>query len=290
MATSKEQSTFKLISDLFKLRLASLVVFSASVGYIFYQAPNIEWLNVLWLSIGGVLVTGCANALNQIIEINSDALMDRTKGRPLPSGNMNKNSAVVMALLAGLIGLLILLIVFNFNAFLLGVGAIVSYAFVYTPMKKVSPWAVFIGAFPGAIPPFLGYVAASNTFDVNAGLLFVTQFMWQFPHFWAIAWNLEEDYNLGGFSLLPSAGGRNKQSAYQILIYTLFVIPIGLLPWAFDMCGIYYAVVVTLLGIYMAYWAFKLYFSCEVKDAKKLMFSSFAYLPFTQILMVIDKI
>jgi protoheme IX farnesyltransferase len=290
MSENKKLSTYGIVSALFKLRLTSLVVFSSLIGYVFYGFPNFDGIGLLWLSLAGILVTGAANAFNQIIERKTDKLMDRTKLRPIPNGDISWQSALIIATASAISGLFILYKIFNENAFYIGLASIVSYAFIYTPMKRISPWAVFVGAFPGAAPPLLGYVAASGIFDMSGGLLFVTQFIWQFPHFWAIAWCLEEDYSLGGFSLLPSLGGRNKSSAFQILIYSLFTVPIGMLPWVFDLCGSWYMITSILLGLYMTFYAFKLYFSCDTKQARKLMFSSFLYLPVLQIMFIIDKL
>lgn len=290
MPDTKKQSIYAIVSALFKLRLTFLVVFSSLIGYVFYSYPSFDGIGFIWLSVAGTLITGSANAFNQIIERRTDKLMERTKMRPIPNGDISWQAALILALTSGISGLVILLQVFNQNAFYLGLASIITYAFIYTPLKKVTPWAVFVGAFPGAVPPLLGYVAASGHFDAAGGILFVTQFIWQFPHFWAIAWCLEDDYSLGGFSLLPSVGGRDKSSAFQILIYSLFTLPIGMLPWAFEICGNWYLVVSILLGLLMTFYAFKLYFSCDVKHARKLMFSSFIYLPVLQLMLIFDKL
>lgn len=259
------------------------------MGYLF-GISQFSWLELLALSVGGFLVTGSSNGINQVIERQRDSKMKRTQNRPIPSGEMNWKMAAFVCVLAGVLGLFTLYYFFHFKAFMLGLGALVSYAFIYTPLKPITSFAVFVGAFPGAIPPMLGYVAATNQFDLASGLLFITQFIWQFPHFWAIAWVLDDDYSLGGFKLLPSVGGKNKTSAFQILIYTLFTLPIGLLPWAFELTGIWSVVVVTITGLIMVYYAFRLYFSGEDADAKKLMFSSFLYLPAIQIVYLLDKL
>ena len=279
----------KQIAQLFKLRLALLVVFSACMGYLFADV-HITAIDLVMLSIGGMLVTGASNGMNQILERKQDAVMHRTQQRPIPSGIMSSGAAWFISIMAGVAGLAILYLGFHAMAFWLGLGALVSYAFVYTPLKKHSAFAVFIGAFPGAIPPMLGYVAATEVFDLAGGLLFLTQFIWQFPHFWAIAWVLEEDYNRVGYKLLPSAGGRNRNSAFQILLYTLFTVPMGLLPWAFELTGLLSVAGVVVTGLLMIVYAIRLYLDCQVKDARKLMFASFVYLPVVQILYVIDKL
>lgn len=273
------------------MRLTGLVVFSAVLGYLFanYNHEHM-WRELICLSLGGFLVTGASNGINQILERELDAKMNRTNARPLPTGGMSVNEAWAVAFLSGLSGIALLYLGVNTLSAILGLAALVSYAFVYTPLKQVTSFAVFVGAFPGAIPPMLGYVAATGHFDAAAGILFAVQFIWQFPHFWAIAWVLDDDYNQGGFRLLPSAEGRGKSSAFQILIYTLFTVPVGLLPWAFNMTGDLTLYVAAAAGIGFSYYAFKLYFSCSIADAKKLMFASFIYLPLLQLIYVIDKI
>ncbi len=273
------------------MRLSALVVYSACLGYLFadYNPVNF-WREIICLSFGGFLITGASNGINQILERKLDVLMQRTNSRPLPVGDMSVNEAWAVAFLSALIGLSLLYFGVNTISALLGLSALVSYAFIYTPLKQVTSFAVFVGAFPGAVPPMLGWVAATGHFGLEAGLLFIVQFIWQFPHFWAIAWVLDDDYNLGGFRLLPSAGGRDKNSAFQILMYTLFTVPVGMLPWAFNLSGIYSLITAVLLGVGFCYYAFKLYFSCEIADAKKLMFASFVYLPVMQLVYVLDKI
>jgi len=172
---------------------------------------------------------------------------------------------------------------------LLGLSAFISYVFIYTPMKRVSPWAVFVGAFPGAIPPMLGAVAASGYFSLVPGVLFFVQFVWQFPHFWAIAWVSYDDYKAGGFSLLPTAEGKSKAAAFQITLYSLALIPFSLMPWVLDWTGTISLIIATLLGGMFFNYSYKLYISCDTKDARKLMFASFAYLPIIQFLYVFDR-
>lgn len=267
------------------------MVISAVFGYLFAKPITSDnWLEVIYLSLGGFLVTGASNTINQILEKDLDAKMNRTKERPLPIGNISVSQAWNLSIVCGAIGVSLLYFGLNFKAALLGFLALVSYAFIYTPLKQVTPFAVFIGAFPGAVPPMLGWVAATNAFGIESGLLFAIQFMWQFPHFWAIAWVLDDDYNSGGFRLLPSKGGRDKASAFQILIYTLFLLPLTILPWAFQLTGMVSLIAASLLGIGFTYYAFKLYRTCEIPDAKKLMFSSFIYLPLLQLIFVLDKL
>jgi protoheme IX farnesyltransferase len=275
---------------LFKLRLTSLVVFSAVLGYFFGVEPGgFQWTEVLLLILGGTLVTGASNALNQVLEVEEDALMKRTADRPLVREAITLTEAIVLALVAGLSGTLLLWKVFGPLTGILGFLSLFMYVALYTPLKKFSAWAVFVGAFPGAFPPMLGYVAATGHFGLGPGLLFAMQFMWQFPHFWAIAWVLHEDYQKAGYHLLPSRGGQDKFTAFQILLYTLFVIPVGMLPWIFGLAGPVSAVVAVLAGAVMLVPAYRLYGSLDKKDARKLMFASFIHLPVLQLAYVLDR-
>lgn len=272
-----------------KARLTILVVISSVIGYAI-GAAYFSWMEVLWLSVGGYMLTGASNGFNQVIEKDIDILMKRTEKRPLPTGNMSVTEALITATVLAIGGLIILFFAFNSLAAVLGALALFSYVLIYTPMKKHSPWAVFAGAFPGAIPPMLGYVAATGVFDLYAGLLFAVQFMWQFPHFWAIAWVADADYKKAGYRLLPSKGGKNMQSAFLTLLYTLFLIPVAVLPWAFDLIGATAAWSAALAGLLFAIPAFKLYFTRSDKAAKVVMFASFFYLPVVQVIYLLDKI
>ena len=273
---------------LMKLRLAWLVVFSAILGYML--APGeIVWMDLLFLGMGGFLVTGSSNSFNQVWEKDLDKKMERTKNRPMPQGKLSIVEALVFSSLIGIIGILSLWQLNPLSA-ILGMLALASYVLIYTPLKTITPLSVFVGAFPGSVPPMLGYVAASGGFGLEAGILFLTQFFWQFPHFWSIAWKLHDDYQKGGFWMLPSLGGRDKKSAYQILLYTAALIPVGMLPWVIDMTGIVSAIIAIVFGILMCAPAFKLYKTLDTKFAKQLMFGSFLYLPLMLIVYLIDKI
>jgi len=272
-----------------KLRLSALVVFSSLVGY-GIGATTFSWVEALYLALSGFLVTGASNGFNQIIERDIDVLMKRTMLRPLPTGKMSVAEGMILGTLMFIAGTFILFTVFNTLSAILGALAFFSYVFIYTPMKKHSAWAVFAGAFPGAIPPMLGYVAATNYFDLFAGLLFAVQFVWQFPHFWAIAWLSFEDYKKAGYHLLPTKQGRDGGTAFITLVYTLFLIPVGLLPWAFDLVGATAAWVSVALAVLFAIPALQLYWQRNEKMAKRLMFASFFYLPFLQLIYLIDKI
>ncbi len=271
-----------------KLRLASLVVFSASVSYLTVSL-DIDWIRFLVLNVSGFLITGAANGFNQIIEKEFDLLMDRTKMRPLPTNRLTKMEAFWACLIILILGLFGLFYFVNLLTGFLGIIAAVSYAVIYTPLKRITPFAVFVGAIPGAIPTMMGAVAATEGFGsitLIAWILFLVQFIWQFPHFWAIAWVAHDDYKKAGFSLLPSLGGRNRSSAYQILIYSLFLIPFGFLAYFYKYAGIYSAIVVAALGVYILILAYKLYKDLEISSARKLMLGSFVYLPIVQLTLL----
>ena len=279
------------VAALFKLRLTSLVVLSAVLGYLFgVEKGGFLWSELLLLALAGTLVTGASNALNQVIEVNEDGLMKRTADRPLVREALAVNEAVVVALLAGMAGIVLLWVVFGPLTAVLGFLSLFMYVALYTPLKKKGPWSVLVGAFPGAFPPMLGFVAATGQFGLGPGLCFAVQFMWQFPHFWAIAWVLHEDYQKAGYHLLPSKGGQDRYSAFLILLYTLFVIPVGALPWVFGLTGPVSAMVATAAGLLMLVPAFRLYRTLDKADARKLMFASFIHLPVVQIAYVLDRL
>lgn len=267
-----------------KLRLASLVVFSAALGYI-TGARTINWTELLMLILGGFLVTAASNGFNQVIERDLDKLMARTATRPLPQDRMNVAEALVLASLMGIGGIAILYFFTNPLCAILGALALVLYTIVYTPLKRKTPFAVFVGAFPGAIPPLLGWVATTEGFghiSIQGWVLFAIQFIWQFPHFWSLAWVLDEDYKKAGFRMLPT-GERDKSSAFQVLVYTLFLIPMGVLPLFFHMSGYISAFVIFAGGLYFTWQAYNLYKYCSEKAAQQLMFGGFLYLPLVQI-------
>jgi heme o synthase len=283
----------KAILELFKLRLSFLVVISCILSY---EMGASRWIfqDLIWLLVAGFLLAGGSNAANQILERNWDALMNRTMGRPLPTARISVIQAWVVALITSFFGIVILFVFLNRAAGILGLSAFVSYVFIYTPLKRISPWAVLVGAFPGAIAPMIGYVAATNQFGLEAGLLFAVQFMWQFPHFWAIAWVSHEDYTRGGYKLLPFRDEPDKRVAFQILLYSMFLIPVSLLPWALPlglpMVGNIAASICILIGIYFVWLSWNLYLEPNMKNARKVMFASFFYLPIIQIAYVIDKL
>ena len=272
---------------LVKFRLSFIVVFSAGIGYLFAGGVQSQFLLFL---LGGFFITAASNALNQIIESDTDRLMSRTADRPLAASRMQNTEAIIAAGIMAISGIAILWIFFNTLSALLGALSLISYAFIYTPMKKISPIAVFIGAFPGAMPPLIGFAAAIGQINDLAVLLFAVQFVWQFPHFWAIAWVSCEDYAKAGFHLLPSVDGRSKTTATHIVIYTLLLLPVSLILYFMGYTGMISAIIVTITGLFFLYQAIQLYRSCETKDARKLMFGSFLYLPIVLIALLIDKL
>ena len=236
--------------------------------------------------IGGFLVTSAANGFNEIIEKDLDKLMKRTADRPLPSGRMTNGQALVLSLLMGIFGTY-LLGSLNILTGLLSVFSILFYAFIYTPLKRKSPIAVFVGAIPGALPPLIGYVAAHGFIDDVALILFGIQFVWQFPHFWAIAWVLDEDYKQAGFRLLPTTK-RDRVSAIVTFVSTLILIPVSILPFLYGFGGYYILIVSIIAGILFSYQALVLVKNLDIKSAQKLMFGSFVYLPIVQLVLLFN--
>ena len=282
----KKPSKFKTYLVFTKFRLSFLVILSALTGYLFAGGKDLT--EITYLMLGGTLVTGASNGANQIWERNLDKIMNRTNRRPLPTGEMSLREAYIIVIIFLFIGTYLLWLI-NIKSAVLGLLAFLSYVFVYTPLKQVTPWAVFVGAFPGAIPPFLGAIAATDAFGFIPGVLFFVQFTWQFPHFWAIAWVLYDDYKKAGFSLLPSKEGKSKASGFQIMAYSLALIPFSLMPWLLGWTGVVTLISASLLGIWFFYLSYKLFHSCETADARKLMFASFVYLPIIQFIYVFDR-
>ena len=277
------------VAQLYKVRLGSLVVFSSVIGYLLL-APTFDFLALLMLSIGGFLVTGASNAFNQIFEKDIDSLMDRTKNRPIPAGRMTAVEASLWAGIAALVGLVILTIFFNLATGLLSAISLIIYAFIYTPLKRVHPIAVFVGAIPGALPPMIGAVAATGFVGDIAICLFALQFIWQFPHFWAIAWYSYDDYKKADIMLLPSKGGKNKNSALNILIYTATLIPITIILYLLGYYQFFGLVVLLLAAVVFLIPAIQLYRDISDINARKVMFASFMYLPVALIGLLIDSI
>lgn len=276
--------------ELLKLRLSLLVVFSSAVGYVLGNQGVIDWQSFLLFCLGGFMISGSAVTLNQIFESEFDKVMTRTRSRPLPTGRISHLEAYIYSIGMMMAGFFILLFFTNFMTAILAVLSLILYAFIYTPLKRVGPVAVLVGAIPGAFPPLLGWAAATGTISFEALIIFGIQFIWQFPHFWAIAWIADEDYKKAGFKLLPGNGKKDMQTAFQIMIYTLFLIPLGLLPATFGLTGIYSAVIATFCGVLFLAQTFRHMKDCSRKSALWIMYGSFIYLPIVQIAFLIDKI
>ncbi|QSE97107.1 heme o synthase [Fulvivirga lutea] len=284
--TDKAKSFFELL----KFRLSFLVAFSCGFGYILGSNGVIDWVHFASICFGGFLISGASISINQIIEKDLDLLMSRTMNRPLPTKRISVNEAAAFSFITGAIGILILALNTNMLTTLLSVLSMILYSFVYTPLKRVGPIAVFVGAIPGALPPLLGWTAATGFISLEALIIFGIQFIWQFPHFWAIAWVADEDYKKAGFKLLPSGGKKDLNTAIQIMIYTLFLIPFGLLPAKFGITGIDSAIVVTVCGVLFLSQTFALMKNGTRKSALRIMFGSFLYLPIVQIAYLLDKL
>ncbi|WP_247235883.1 heme o synthase [Telluribacter sp. SYSU D00476] len=278
----------KALFELVKFRLASLVAFSGVFGYSL-GAEAIDWPKLILFSLAAIGITGASNTINQIIEKDLDKLMKRTANRPLPSGRLSVEESILWAVFLGVTAMYIFLVYFNLTTALLALLSLILYGFVYTPLKRVGPIAVFVGAIPGAFPPMIGWIAATNQFGLEPGILFAIQFFWQFPHFWAIAWVLDDDYKKAGFKLLPSQGGKDHRTTIQIMIYTLFLLPVGWLPFELGMTDINSALVATVCGVFFLAQTFHLMRKCSDKTAMQLMFGSFIYLPIVQIAFLLDK-
>ncbi len=272
-----------------KLRLSFLVVFSAVIGYVF-AAPAVHVTHLFLLALGGTLVTAASNAINQIMERDIDKLMTRTQNRPLAAERMNVLEAILAAGVMGISGILLLTYIFNPVAGVLSAISLLSYAFVYTPLKRVSPVAVFVGAFPGALPPAIGYVCATGQIDFAAVMLFSIQFIWQFPHFWSIAWLQFDDYKKAGIMLLPSPSGKTRASSFQSVVYCVMLLLVSSVPYFFNMIGPVANVFVAIAGVVFLWMAWQHYRKCDDKTARVLMFGSFIYLPVVQLALVLGKI
>ncbi|MEM9918944.1 MAG: heme o synthase [Bacteroidota bacterium] len=273
-----------------KFRLSSLVVFSSVMAYLIAAGGTAAWLPLILLACGGWLVTAAANTLNQVLERDFDRLMKRTEDRPLAAGRMTVSEAVMAAGFMSLIGITILALFNPWTAFL-GTLSFIFYSFIYTPMKRLSPIAVFVGAIPGALPTMIGAVAYEGEITMLALVLFAIQFLWQFPHFWAIAWLSHEDYSKAGFYLLPAKGGvEDRNTGLQSFIYALLLVPVVLVPYWMGATGWISAVLVLIFSLIYAFYGWNFYRDFTRASARKLMFSSFFYLPMVLIVLVLDKI
>ncbi len=288
-----KKSLYKDFVEITKARLSISVVVSTIAGYLlgFNEEHPFQWLVLVLLVVGGYCMVGASNVFNQIIEIELDAKMDRTKNRPLPSGRISKQNAFILGCVLTILGLAILYNV-NPKTAMFGAISIFMYVSLYTPLKTLTPLSVFVGAFPGAIPFMLGWVAATGQFGIEAGTLFIIQFFWQFPHFWAIGWFLYDDYKKAGFFMLPT-GERDKKTALQTILYTIWMILASIIP-AFGFTGNLFlsktaAVIVFLLGLWMLFYAVQLHKKMDAQAARKLMIVSVSYISLLQIVYVIDK-
>ena len=311
MNTESTQTSYNLslkIKDYFQLTkftLSFTVVFTCVLCYLI--APNIieyNWLYILILFIAGLMVTGSANAINQAVEKDTDALMKRTAKRPVASGRMTANEAYAFAGITGIGGVVLMYVFFNPESAGLSAFSIFLYAFIYTPLKKVSSVAVLVGAFPGALPCLIGWVAATGIINpfgwINVGAdsfsngagwaLFGIQFLWQFPHFWAIAWLAHGDYARAGFKLLPSKEGPTKFTALQSVLYTIVMIPVGILPYYFHITGIVSLWIVLAANLFLLIQCLRLLFELNATAARRVMFSSYIYLPVVFLSLLADKV
>lgn len=281
---------FSDFKEITKARLAVSVVFSSIAGYLL-GAYQVDFVSILLLAFGGYCMVGASNAYNQVIEKDLDALMNRTQNRPIPAGRMSVNRAMGIAITLTALGIIALYILSPKTA-MFGAISIFLYTSVYTPLKTKTPLAVFVGAFPGAIPFMLGWVAATDDFGIEAGTLFMIQFFWQFPHFWALGWMLHEDYKKGGFKMLPT-GKKDKGTALQIIMYTIWMMVISVIP-VFGITGrlqlsVPAAILIFLMGMVMLIFAFLLYERRDNLTARKLMLASVSYITLMQIVYVVDK-
>ncbi|WP_165805945.1 heme o synthase [Marixanthomonas spongiae] len=287
---SVPQTLVRNFTEITKFRLSVSVVFSSVAGYLL-GAETVDYYILLLLCVGGYCMVGASNVFNQIIERDRDALMERTKDRPIPAGRMQVGTSFALGIVLTIIGLVVLYSINPITA-MFGAISIFMYVSLYTPLKTKTPLSVFVGAFPGAIPYMLGWVAATNNFGIEPGTLFMIQFFWQFPHFWAIGWFLYEDYQKGGFFMLPT-GKRDKGTAIQVVLYTIWTVLASLIP-VFGVTGKLYitpvsAVIIGLLGIGLLYCAVRLFKEKTNKAAKQLMLASVSYITLLQVVYVLDK-
>lgn len=295
--TVKQSSSFTIAGKvrdymmLIKFSLSFMVVFSAVISYLL--APKVvefDWAMIIWLFVGGMLVTGSANAVNQVVERDTDALMKRTAKRPLASGRMSVAEGWAFAIVTVVAGVVILAYFFNVLSAAVALVSWFIYAFMYTPLKKVSAIAVLLGAVPGGLPCLIGWAAGQDDLSIGGWVLFGIQFFWQFPHFWAIAWIAHNDYTRAGFKLMPSVEGPGKYSAIQSIIYSLVLIPVGTLPYLVGMSGMISFWIVLVANFFMIWQSVRLYREMELKAARRVMFSSYIYLPIVLLALLADKL
>ena len=280
--------------QLVKFSLSFMVAFSAVVCYLLAPGISFDWGRIMLLFAGGLLVTGSANTVNQVVEKDSDAKMMRTAKRPVASGRMSGTEAWLFAIVALALGLFILGFYFNLTSAIISLVSWFMYAYMYTPMKKVSSFSVLFGAIPGALPCLIGWTAGflpEESIDWSGGwALFAIQFFWQFPHFWAIAWIAHKDYSKAGFKMLPSEEGQTKYSAVQAIIYSLLLIPAGVVPYLIDMSGVVSLWIVLVANMFMIWQCVRLYREMTTQAARRVMFSSYIYLPVVLLGLLLDKV
>ena len=279
----------RLFFELIKFRLSFLVTFSAVFGFLL-SSNYINYFSLFILIISGFFITGSSIINNQIIEKDSDKLMKRTKNRPLPTNKISSRNALFISLALSITGLILMVLFLNKLTALLSFLSLIIYTFLYTPLKKVGPIAVFVGAIPGALPPLIGWAASTNDISLEALIIFSIQFIWQFPHFWAIAWVCDDDYKKAGFKLLPNNGKKNFSTAVNIMTYTMFLIPLGLLPTIFGITGLVSGVVAVVCAILFLIQTLRLIKDYSKTSALRIMFGSFIYLPVVQLAYIFDKI
>ncbi|HEY1113352.1 MAG TPA: heme o synthase [Chitinophagaceae bacterium] len=290
-ANRKKSNKVKDYLQLIKPSLSIMVVFSAVISYLL--APKIveyDWMMIGLLFVGGMLVTGSANAINQVTERDTDAMMKRTSTRPVAAGRMSVGEGWAFAIIAGVLGVFILGYFFNWLSAGIAAFSLFLYAFVYTPLKKVSAISVLVGAFPGALPCLIGWAAGADELSLGGWVLFGIQFLWQFPHFWAIAWVAHGDYSRAGFKLLPKEEGPTKATALQTIIYSLLLVPVCFIPYYIGMSGPVSLVIVTLMNLFLVFQCIRLYRENDAKAARRVMFSSYLHLPVVLLALLSDKI
>jgi protoheme IX farnesyltransferase len=278
----------KAYIELIKLKLTLAVVFSGVFGYCL-AVNEVDWLKITLFTIASLAITGAANTVNQIFERESDKLMKRTATRPLPTGRLTPREAATFAFLLFSIATYIFAEAFNVRAAAIAVLSFLLYGFVYTPLKSKGQIAVYVGALPGAFPPMIGWVAATNHYGWEPGILFAIQFLWQFPHFWAIGWLAFDDYQRAGMQMMPGKA-KNRKTAFRMMVYTIFLIPLCWLPFLLGITGVVSAIVATIGGILFLAQTFHLMKTCTDKAALQMMFGSLLYLPVVQVAYLLDKI
>lgn len=283
--------TLQIINELTKFRLTLSVVFSSFISY-FLGSESINFIDLTYLLTGGILIVSSSNIFNQIIEKDLDKLMNRTKNRPLPKNKIKINTALLLAITTGVLGIVLMYLI-NIKVAILAAASIFMYTAIYTPMKLVSPLAVFVGAIPGAFPFMIGWVAATNQIGIEAITLFLMQFFWQFPHFWSIGWSQSDDYKKAGFKMLPT-GKKDKSTSAQILFYSIWAVIISIVPF-FGITGnlrlsLFGLIFVIILGVFLVYKSYLLFIDGNNENAKRLMLTSIVYLTLVQLTFLLDKV